>query len=147
VDQLEDAPVPKLPRSDVERESVHAILQLDPRAPPDPALRTTSTVDGLARLAERGHLDRTTPRPSSSPTGSANGPDLRYLLTGAPATPCPSTVAEAERLARLMGYTHRPVTELRDDYRRLTRRARPWWSGSSTASRADYRRPAPRSGD
>ena len=31
----------------------------------------------------------------------------------------------AKRMAqRLMGYTHQPVTELRDKYRRLTRRSR-----------------------
>ena len=31
---------------------------------------------------------------------------------------------EAEKLGRMLGYTHRPQQSLRDDYRRVTRRAR-----------------------
>ncbi|MDQ1515077.1 MAG: [glutamine synthetase] adenylyltransferase / [glutamine synthetase]-adenylyl-L-tyrosine [Actinomycetota bacterium] len=91
----------------------------------DPELRTSSTVDGLARLAERGHLD-----PADAEALELayrfceRARNLRYLLTGAPGDSLPTDGAEAERLARLMGYTHRPVTHLRDDYRRLTRRAR-----------------------
>ncbi len=91
----------------------------------DPALRTTSTVDGLARLAERGHLDRHDAEALElAYRFCERARNLRYLLTGAPGDSLPIDGAEAERLARLMGYTHRPVTELRDDYRRLTRRAR-----------------------
>jgi glutamate-ammonia-ligase adenylyltransferase len=91
----------------------------------DPELRTSSTVDGLARLAERGHLD-----PADAEALELayrfceRARNLRYLLSGAPGDSLPTDGAEAERLARLMGYTHRPVTHLRDDYRRLTRRAR-----------------------
>ena len=100
------------------------LLQLI-HGPGDPALRTTSTVDGLSRLTSRGHLD---------PADAENlerayrfcerARNLRYLLTGAPGDALPIDGAEAQRLARLMGYTHQPVTSLRDDYRRLTRRAR-----------------------
>jgi glutamate-ammonia-ligase adenylyltransferase len=91
----------------------------------DPEIRTSSTVDGLARLVERGHLD-----PADAEALELayrfceRARNLRYLLTGAPGDSLPTDGAEAERLARLMGYTHRPVTHLRDDYRRLTRRAR-----------------------
>jgi [glutamine synthetase] adenylyltransferase / [glutamine synthetase]-adenylyl-L-tyrosine phosphorylase len=91
----------------------------------DRDLRTTSTVDGLARLADRGYLER----------GDADAlheayrfceraRNLRYLLTGAPGDSLPTDGAEAQRLARLMGYSRQPVTSLRDEYRRLTRRAR-----------------------
>ena len=91
----------------------------------DPAVRTTSTVDGLRRLTGRGYLD--------SPDAEAlelayrfceRARNLRYLLTSSPGDSLPTDGAEAERLARLMGYSQRPVTRLRDDYRRLTRHAR-----------------------
>ena len=91
----------------------------------DPALQTTSTVEGLRRLAGRGHLDsRDAEALELAYRFCERARNLRYLLTGAPGDSLPTDGAEAERLARLMGYTHRPVTELRDDYRRLTRHAR-----------------------
>ena len=91
----------------------------------DPGLRTTSTVDGLARLAGRGHLDPGDAKALElAYRFCERARNLRYLLTGAPGDALPTDGAEAERLARLMGYSHRPVTQLRDDYRRLTRRAR-----------------------
>ncbi len=91
----------------------------------DPALWTTSTVDGLTRLSARGHLD-----PADAEALELayrfceRARNLRYLLTGAPGDALPTDGAEAQRLARLLGYTHQPVTSMRDDYRRLTRRAR-----------------------
>jgi [glutamine synthetase] adenylyltransferase / [glutamine synthetase]-adenylyl-L-tyrosine phosphorylase len=91
----------------------------------DPAVRTASTPAGLRRLAARGYLE-----PNDAEILEAayrfceRTRNLRYLLTGAPGDSLPTDGAEAERLARLLGYTRRPVTELRDDYRRLTRRAR-----------------------
>jgi glutamate-ammonia-ligase adenylyltransferase len=91
----------------------------------DPALQTTSTVEGLRCLAGRGHLDRRDAEALElTYRFCERARNLRYLLTGAPGDSLPTDGAEAERLARLMGYTHRPVTELRDDYRRLTRHAR-----------------------
>ncbi len=91
----------------------------------DPSLRTTSTVDGLGRLAERGHLTRRDAEAlESAYRFCERARNLRYLLTSAPGDALPTDGAEAQRLARLMGYTHQPVTQLRDDYRRLTRRAR-----------------------
>jgi glutamate-ammonia-ligase adenylyltransferase len=91
----------------------------------DPALRTTSTVDGLSRLTQRGHLD---PLDSEALEQAyrfcERARNLRYLLTGTPGDSLPTDGAEAQRLARLMGYTRHPVTQMRDDYRRLTRRAR-----------------------
>ncbi|HEY8216815.1 MAG TPA: bifunctional [glutamine synthetase] adenylyltransferase/[glutamine synthetase]-adenylyl-L-tyrosine phosphorylase [Acidimicrobiia bacterium] len=46
-----------------------------------------------------------------------------YLVTGRVADALPGGV-EGRRVAQLLGYLHRPEAELRDDYRRLTRRAR-----------------------
>jgi glutamate-ammonia-ligase adenylyltransferase len=50
--------------------------------------------------------------------------NYRYLLTGSPSDALPSDGDEAEKLARLLGYTHRPQQSLREEYRRVTRRAR-----------------------
>jgi [glutamine synthetase] adenylyltransferase / [glutamine synthetase]-adenylyl-L-tyrosine phosphorylase len=50
--------------------------------------------------------------------------NYRYLLTGSPSDALPGDGDEAEKLARLLGYTHRPQQSLREDYRRVTRRAR-----------------------
>lgn len=50
--------------------------------------------------------------------------NARYLVTGSERESLPSDPWEAERVARLLGYVHRPQAALRDDYRRLTRRAR-----------------------
>jgi glutamate-ammonia-ligase adenylyltransferase len=91
----------------------------------DAAVRSTSTVDGLTRLAAAGHLDdHDADALEQAYRFCERARNLRYLLTGAPGDSLPTDGAEAERLARLMGYSHRPVTELREDYRRLTRRCR-----------------------
>jgi glutamate-ammonia-ligase adenylyltransferase len=50
--------------------------------------------------------------------------NARYLLTGSPGDSLPIDSDEGVILARMLGYTHRPQQSLRDDYRRLTRRAR-----------------------
>jgi len=46
-----------------------------------------------------------------------------YLVTGRSGDAIP-TGADAARIGRLLGYTHRPEAELRDEFRRVTRRAR-----------------------
>ena len=43
---------------------------------------------------------------------------------GRPSDALPTDRAEIEKLGLLLGYVHQPATSLRDDYRRLTRRAR-----------------------
>jgi len=91
----------------------------------DPALRTAGTVDGLLRIAGRGLLSP----PDAEALRAAyrfceQARNRRYLLIGSPGDALPSDGAEAERLARLLGYTARPVTDMRDEYRRLTRRCR-----------------------
>lgn len=91
----------------------------------DPAVRSASTIDGLQRLVDRRFLEPVDAEALEAAYHFCErARNLRYLLTGAPGDSLPTGGAEAERLARLLGYTHRPVTELRDDYRRLTRRAR-----------------------
>jgi glutamate-ammonia-ligase adenylyltransferase len=49
--------------------------------------------------------------------------NCRYLLTGAASDALPLD-DEAERLGRMLGYLHRPQQTLREEYRRVTRRAR-----------------------
>jgi glutamate-ammonia-ligase adenylyltransferase len=91
----------------------------------DPTVRAASTVGGLNRLAERGHLARRDAEAlEQAYRYCERARNLRYLLTGEPGDSLPTDGAEAKRLARLRGYTRQPVTELRDDYRRLTRRSR-----------------------
>jgi len=50
--------------------------------------------------------------------------NARYLRSGSPSDALPSDRAELERLGLMLGYVHQPATSLRDDYRRVTRRAR-----------------------
>jgi glutamate-ammonia-ligase adenylyltransferase len=47
-----------------------------------------------------------------------------HLLDGRPSDSLPVDAHDLERLGRRLGYLHRPEVELRDDYRRHTRRAR-----------------------
>lgn len=89
-----------------------------------PEVRTPSTIEGLALLAGAGLLDgndATTLLDAYRFCERAR--NARYLLTGAAGDSLPSG-DDALRLARMLGYAHRPSTSLRDDYRRLTRRAR-----------------------
>jgi glutamate-ammonia-ligase adenylyltransferase len=90
-----------------------------------PGLRTPSTTDALLRLGGEGLIS----------AGDVNdlveayrfcerARNYRYLLTGTPGDSLPTDAAEAARLARLLGYTQKSRTQLREDYRRLTRRAR-----------------------
>ena len=50
--------------------------------------------------------------------------NYRYLLTGTPSDALPVDGDEAVKLARMLGYLDAPQQRLRDDYRRVTRRAR-----------------------
>jgi glutamate-ammonia-ligase adenylyltransferase len=87
-------------------------------------IREPSTTTALTALADAGLLD----------VGDADilleayrfcerARNALYLVTGRPNDALPSG-RDAVRLARLLGYLHRPEAELRDDYRRVTRRAR-----------------------
>ena len=48
--------------------------------------------------------------------------NYRYLLTGASGDSLPTDGDEAAKLARMLGYVHRPQQTLREEYRRVTRR-------------------------
>jgi glutamate-ammonia-ligase adenylyltransferase len=50
--------------------------------------------------------------------------NARFLVAGSEHDSLPTDAAEAEKVARLLGYVERPQASLRDDYRRLTRHAR-----------------------
>ncbi len=91
----------------------------------EPAVRSASTVEALDRLVARGRMAVVDAEAlAAAYRFCERARNLRYLLTGTPGDSLPKDGAEAERLARLLGYTHRPVNQLRDDYRRLTRRSR-----------------------
>jgi glutamate-ammonia-ligase adenylyltransferase len=90
-----------------------------------PELRVPGTIDALTRLRDAGFL---------APDDAAaleeayrvceRARNARYLETGSPSDALPSDRAELEKLAMLLGYVHEPATSLRNDYRRVTRRAR-----------------------
>ncbi len=50
--------------------------------------------------------------------------NARYLETGRPTDALPGERTELNKLGLLLGYVHQPHIALRDDYRRVTRRAR-----------------------
>ena len=90
-----------------------------------PGLRVPGTIDALARLRDGGFLD-----PDDADVLEAayrfceRARNALYLHTGRPADALPRDSTESVRLARLLGYLHEPQSMLRDDYRRVTRRAR-----------------------
>lgn len=90
-----------------------------------PLLRTTSTVAALNGAVEAGVL---APDDAAALAQShafcSRARDYRFLLNGSPNESLPTDSVEAARLARMLGYVTRPQTTLRDDYRRITRRAR-----------------------
>jgi glutamate-ammonia-ligase adenylyltransferase len=99
------------------------LLQLEHGAA-HPEVRAAATTDALHRLRDAGVLDGE----SAAVLADAyrfceRARNTRYLVMGQPGDALP-TGAPAARIARLLGYGHRPETELRDDFRRVTRRAR-----------------------
>jgi glutamate-ammonia-ligase adenylyltransferase len=99
------------------------LLQLE-HGSAHPEVRAAATTDALHRLRDAGVLDGE----SAAVLADAyrfceRARNTRYLVMGQPGDALP-TGAPAARIARLLGYGHRPETELRDDFRRVTRRAR-----------------------
>jgi [glutamine synthetase] adenylyltransferase / [glutamine synthetase]-adenylyl-L-tyrosine phosphorylase len=100
------------------------LLQLQHRAR-HPEVRATSTIDAVHRLRDAGLME-----PSDADALEEayrfceRARNALYLLTGKPGDALPTDGREAARLARLLGYVYRPQASLRDDYRRVTRRAR-----------------------
>ena len=90
-----------------------------------PEVRSTSTLAAMHALVEIGVLDRDdADLLGASYALCERARNARYLLTAAPGDALPVDGEEAEKLARLLGYVERPHQQLRDDYRRVTRRAR-----------------------
>ena len=90
-----------------------------------PELRATSTLHALDALEAHGIIaadDAGHLRASYELCERAR--NYRYLLTGTPGDALPVDGDEADKLGRLLGFLHRPQLVLRDEYRRVTRRAR-----------------------
>ncbi len=90
-----------------------------------PDVRTPSTRDGLARLERAALIDAD----DADALGAAydfadRARGYRYLLAATPGDSLPVDRADATRLGRMLGYHEHPATALREEYRRLTRRAR-----------------------
>jgi glutamate-ammonia-ligase adenylyltransferase len=89
-----------------------------------PEVRSAATTEALHRLRAAALLNaEDADTLEASYRFCEHARNARYLVTGKPGDALPSGDV-AERVARLMGYLHRPQASLRDDYRRVTRRAR-----------------------
>jgi len=89
-----------------------------------PEVRAQGTVEALEQLADASLLaDDDAKVLIDAYVFCERARNASYLVTGRSSDALPSG-DEGRRVALLMGYTHRPEAELRDDYRRLTRRAR-----------------------
>jgi glutamate-ammonia-ligase adenylyltransferase len=90
-----------------------------------PEIRTPSTLDGLTALHAAGLLGHDD---ASALDGAyrfcASVRNRLFLRTGRTRDSLPSDPEEAARLARSLGYELDPRTALREEYRRVTRRAR-----------------------
>jgi [glutamine synthetase] adenylyltransferase / [glutamine synthetase]-adenylyl-L-tyrosine phosphorylase len=90
-----------------------------------PELRVPGTIEGLAGLRDLGLLTTDDAEAlEAAYTFCERARNARYLQSGSPSDALPSDRNEIEKLGLLLGYTHQPATALRDEYRRLTRRAR-----------------------
>jgi glutamate-ammonia-ligase adenylyltransferase len=91
----------------------------------DVSLRVPGTMDALARLRGAGLLgDDDVDALEAAYRFCERARNARYLQTASPSDALPTERAEIERLAVLLGYVHEPASSLRDDYRKVTRRAR-----------------------
>ena len=90
-----------------------------------PGIRVTSTIAALHELRTAGLLDAgDVDALEEAYRFCERARNAQYLLTGRPGDALPTDGREATRLGRLLGYGPQPQARLRDDYRRVTRRAR-----------------------
>ena len=90
-----------------------------------PDVRVPGTIDALERLRAHDLLDADdTEVLEEAYRFCERARNAHYLQTAHPSDALPADKADLERLALLLGYVHRPHSVLRDDYRRVTRRAR-----------------------
>jgi glutamate-ammonia-ligase adenylyltransferase len=100
------------------------LLQLEHGAR-HPEIRVTSTIEALHRLRAAGLLDAgDADALEESYRFCERARNARYLLLARPGDALPTDGQDAARLGRLLGYELEPQARLRDDYRRVTRRAR-----------------------
>jgi len=89
-----------------------------------PDVRSPGTIDGLRRLVDADLLD---PEDGAVLEESyrfcERARNARYLVTGAPGDALPGGIEDL-RIGRLLGFVESPQGELRDEFRRVTRRAR-----------------------
>jgi glutamate-ammonia-ligase adenylyltransferase len=90
-----------------------------------PEVRVPSTLGALAALE---HIDAVAAEDAATLAAAyrlcERARNYRYLLTGTPGDSLPVDSDEATKLGRMLGFAHRPQQELREEYRRVTRRAR-----------------------
>jgi glutamate-ammonia-ligase adenylyltransferase len=90
-----------------------------------PEVRDPSTRGALSALVSTGAIvEDDAARLLESYDLCERARNYRYLLTGTSSDSLPGDSDETEKLARMLGYEHRPQQELREEYRRVTRRAR-----------------------
>ncbi len=90
-----------------------------------PPLRTSSTLAGLQALEDADLLSHEHAQIlEASYRFCARVRNRLFLQAGRPRDSLPSDPAEVTRLARSLGYARLPRASLREEYRRLTRRAR-----------------------
>ncbi|GIU86203.1 MAG: glutamate-ammonia-ligase adenylyltransferase [Acidimicrobiia bacterium] len=90
-----------------------------------PSVRATPTLAALHELVTVGAIDaQDAAALHDAFVLCERARNYRYLLTGTPGDSLPVDGDEARRLGRMLGYVHDPQQTLRDEYRRVTRRAR-----------------------
>jgi glutamate-ammonia-ligase adenylyltransferase len=89
------------------------------------AIRYASTLEALEALRNEGLLStRDAAVLSEAYRFCSRVRNRLFLQEGRVRDSLPTDTAEATRLARSLGYVRNPRTSLREDYRRITRRAR-----------------------
>jgi glutamate-ammonia-ligase adenylyltransferase len=91
----------------------------------DPSVLTPSTLDGVAALAAAGHLDADDAAIlDEAYRFCARVRNRLFHLSGRAADSIPTDPDRAARLGLALGYETHPRSSLREEYRRVTRRAR-----------------------
>jgi glutamate-ammonia-ligase adenylyltransferase len=90
-----------------------------------PEVRRQATMAAIEELSATGTLEQEHAEALTAAYGfCARVRNRLFLQAGRPRDSLPADPAEATRLARSLGYVRHPRTTMREDYRRVTRRAR-----------------------